>query len=182
METISISLALCEENPSQRISNAEFWWLFFCYQPENAYDHTVNSLVIWDTMALMWHHCNVYWWVFINMISMYIDKHTCHDVICLWHVVSFTYTPQQLCSCRCPGAQFGHQVICSYKPAPIHSIQHHHHHPHNNDWSQPRHTSSVHFQYDAHQPDVSLLKLVRLKATSMNKLYSHRTLTHSICF
>ena len=56
METLSTLLDLCEGDPSatgeflsQRVNNVE---------PEQAVEQTVELLVIWKALVLMWHHCN----------------------------------------------------------------------------------------------------------------------------
>ena len=44
--------------PSHRgTSNVEFWQ-FYCCQPGQNVEHTIELNVIWDAMTLMWRHCN----------------------------------------------------------------------------------------------------------------------------
>ena len=69
METLSSSLALCAWNSPvtggfhrQRASYAERWCIFFAIQAELSN----KQLVIWNTMALIWRHCNgVKWYIYI---------------------------------------------------------------------------------------------------------------------
>ena len=65
MEMLSALLAICEGNPlltsgllSQRASNADLWCFLF-RMPEQCVAQTVELLVIWDAMMLIWHPCNV---------------------------------------------------------------------------------------------------------------------------
>ena len=48
---------LSVDSPPQRVSNMEFW-CFLCWRLKRAVEQIVNLPVIWDTMTLMWHHCN----------------------------------------------------------------------------------------------------------------------------
>ena len=65
MEMHFTLLALCGGNlpvtggfPSQCEGQCCGVWCFLCCHPEQAAEQTVNLPVIWDTMMLMWHHCN----------------------------------------------------------------------------------------------------------------------------
>ena len=44
--------------PSQWASNAEL--LFLWCEPEQDVEKTIQLPVVWNTMVLKWHHCNVY--------------------------------------------------------------------------------------------------------------------------
>ena len=64
MRTLSALPALCEGTvndwfSSQMVSNVEFWCFLCCYL-QQTFAPTVDLLVIWDILALMWHHCNVF--------------------------------------------------------------------------------------------------------------------------
>ena len=59
METFSTLLALCEGNPpvtggfpSQKTSGAELW-CFIWSAPEQTAEETIETSVIWDTIALI---------------------------------------------------------------------------------------------------------------------------------
>ena len=63
MEMLSTLLALCEGNPlvasgSPHKGSAMQKDLMFSLMLAWTSCHTVNLRVIWDAMALMWHHCN----------------------------------------------------------------------------------------------------------------------------
>ena len=54
----------------QRTSNVELWW-FICCQPEYNVKQTVELFMIWDTLMLIWHHCDEFtkvwytrWWYY----------------------------------------------------------------------------------------------------------------------
>ena len=73
METLSSSLALYAWNSPvtggfhrQRASYAERWCIFFAIQAELSN----KQLVIWNTMALIWRHCNgVKWYIYIYTVE-----------------------------------------------------------------------------------------------------------------
>ena len=66
MRTFSASLVLCERKatghrwiPLTKVIDAEFWCFLWC-EPEQILEQTVEMLVIWDVIASLWRHCNVY--------------------------------------------------------------------------------------------------------------------------
>ena len=52
MEIFSALLALCEDNPVTKASDAEFSWIFLP-APEQTGEQTIEMPVIWDTTALI---------------------------------------------------------------------------------------------------------------------------------
>ena len=82
METLSTLLSLCKENPpvtsgfhSQLTSNVKHW-CFLCCQPEQAFEETPRSLVIWAIMMLIWCHYNE---------NKNID-YSLHGISNYWHI------------------------------------------------------------------------------------------------
>ena len=47
---------LCEGNPSQRTNDAELWWFYWCTSVQSV-KQTLELLVMWGTMTLMWSPC-----------------------------------------------------------------------------------------------------------------------------
>ena len=67
METLSVPLALCEENPpvtggfqSPTTINTELLCPLCC-QPQKVVEQTIELLAVGDTMKLMWCHCDIEW-------------------------------------------------------------------------------------------------------------------------
>ena len=58
-----ISGLLWKESTGHRwfpLTKGHQWWFIWCW-PKRAVGNTVELPVIWDTMTLMWHHCNELW-------------------------------------------------------------------------------------------------------------------------
>ena len=95
METLSALLALCEGNPlvtigfhSQRASNANLWCFFNV--DLNKLEQTVERLVIWDAMTLMWCHCKD-----TDKKEKHVAGNTVYfvhmDALAVWLSVNFLY-------------------------------------------------------------------------------------------
>ena len=78
--------------PSQWASNAGIG--FLCWQSEQADEHTVELLVIWDAMSLMWH-CSAFTLLCVSQTKRCARDLAMYDIRPKWilkltfHVVSF---------------------------------------------------------------------------------------------
>ena len=84
--TFPITGPLCEEstshlwNPHHRGPVSMMWSLICCY-PEQAVEPTVNVLVIWNALLLLWCHCNVL--QLVNEQVVYSRSYCCRTNVVL---------------------------------------------------------------------------------------------------
>ena len=97
-------LTLSEEDPPGL-------WCFLCFRPKQAVEQIVEWVVIWDTMKLMWHHCQDQETDYVVWAFKRKYKHSCaHTVNAEWHYsdIIMSITASQI-----TGISFVYSTVCS---------------------------------------------------------------------